>query len=98
MPTCTVITHGDGTHCGAVAVYSWTTKRGATYHECVEHLCPGEVAYPVQSTTRLHPSTRTAAPYVLVHEGSIVGYAHSTGPAVRKRAAKLGAAIVPVQK
>lgn len=97
-PTCTVVTNADGSRCGAPAVYSWTTSRGNTYHECAEHLCPGEVAYPVQSTTVLHPPTRTTRPFVLVRDGKIVGYAESASPAVKVRASRLGAAIVPVQR
>jgi hypothetical protein len=97
-PTCTVVTHADGSRCGAPAVYSWTTSRGATYHECAEHLCPGAVAYPVQSTTCLHPPTRTTKPFVLVRDGKIVGYAESASLAVQRRAARLGAAIVPVTR
>lgn len=61
-----------------------------------------------------HPKTRTTAPYVLVQEiqiigddyslsmpnriRRIVGYAHSMSDAVQRRAARLNAEIVPVQR
>jgi len=97
MTTCTVVTNADGSHCGQPAVYTWIASRsGATYHECAEHLCPGEVAHTVQSITRLHPPTATTKPYVLVRNGKIVGYADSASQSVKNRAARLGAAIVPV--
>jgi len=94
--TCTIVVSGNGAVCGQPAVASFTAKRsGVTYFECADH-CAG-VHEPVGHVPA-HPPTRTSKPFVLVAAGVIVGYADSAGPAVAKRAAKLGAAIVPVAR
>ena len=92
--TCTIVTAVDG-RCGQPAVVSFTSRSGVVYHECAEHAVPGQPGL-IATPRAAHPHTRTTAPFVLVRDGKIVGYAHSTSEAVAKRAARLGAKIVPV--
>ena len=100
-PTCTVGPSAvTGERCGKPAVSSFTTSRGETFHECAEHDTASLFASGHRTTPHreAHPPTRTTRPFVLVRNGEIVGYADSAGPAVQKRAARLGAAIVPVTR
>lgn len=96
--TCTVVVRGDGSTCGLPAVMSFVSGRtGVTYHECALHaIATAPAVARHYGPTRAHPPTRTSRPYVLVAGGRIVGYADSDGPAVAKRAARLGASIVAV--
>jgi hypothetical protein len=94
--TCTIVTAVGG-RCGAPAVTTFTSARtGEVFAECEAHA----VATPAveEAAPAAHPPTRTACPFVLVKHGKIVGYAEAITPRVRKRAARLGAAIVPVVK
>ena len=95
--TCTVVVSGDGSPCGQPAVSTWTSSRGFVYAECADH-CQAPAVEQAGPAAVRHPATRTTRPFVLVAKGQIVGYADSAGPAVAKRAAKLGATIVPVQR
>lgn len=98
--TCTVVVTGAGGRCGKPAVTTFTSPRtGAVLAECADHAMPGttHAATPAAAAAAApHPPTRTAAPYVLVAGGKIVGYAYGTGPRVTARAAKLGARVVAV--
>lgn len=95
--TCTVVVAGDGARCGQPVVSTFTSKRdGTVYGECAEHCaCPHEAP---AHTPPAHPPTRTTKPFVLVAAGAIVGYAESKSPAVLRRAARLGAQVVAVQR
>ena len=96
--TCTVVVGFDQRHCGEPAVTSFTSRRGVTYHECAKHDMRTSIERLVRETAEsLGIKTRTAKPYVLVCDGAVVGYAESAGPAVAKRAAKLGARIIPTK-
>ena len=96
--TCTVITNAQGGRCGAPAVTTFVTRRGDTFAECVNHA----VAPPTQEhapvAVAAHPPTRTTHPFVLVRDGRIVGYACTDTGAVERRAQRLGAVIVAVQR
>src|SRR5688572_18548622 len=97
--TCTVaMASRPGGICGAPAVTTFTSKMsGTTYGECAEHAPPSAVPTPVAPAAgSLVLRTRSVAPYALVAHGAIVGYAYSTSAAVAKRAAKLGARILPI--
>lgn len=98
MPaTCTVTVTATGGKCGLPAVTTFTGREGTEYAECVEHALPALVAAAYRApAVREHPPTRTTHPFVLVARGRIVGYAAARTPAVEKRAARLGARIVPV--
>lgn len=96
--TCTVVvsaTSGPERYCGKPAVTSFTSNAsGVTYYECREH-----DARPISVTAApvlfKHPPTRSRRPFLLLRNDSIVGYADSRGPAVMKRARRLGAVVVP---
>jgi hypothetical protein len=96
--TCTVVVAGDGSRCGQPAVTTFRSLRGGVFAECADHAVNVSGADLLVRRTAAHPPTRTSKPFVLVADGAIVGYADSDGPAVQKRAAKLGAQIVPVQR
>jgi hypothetical protein len=93
--TCTVVVAAPMVPCGKPVVSTFTARNGAVYGECAEH-CAN--VHEAAGHTAAHPATRTTKPFVLVAGGRIVGYAESTGPAVQKRAARLGAKIVPVTR
>jgi hypothetical protein len=99
--TCTIHV-ALGTECGKPAVITLTSTRGGVYHECADHAAPSDVAAatapPAPAAPAAHPKTATSKPFVLVASGEIVGYADSRGPLVVKRAARLGAEIVRVQR
>ena len=102
MSTCTITTSADGGKCGKPAVTSFTSRRGETFHECAEH-ASGWVDTPFTPTGADHTPARirrrtTTRPFVLVRHGAIVGYADARTEAVEKRARRLGATIVAVQR
>ena len=90
--TCTVVTGATGARCGAPAVATFTGRGGVVFAECVAHT----TGAPAAAVPVAHPPTRTTKPFVLVRGGRIIGYADTAGPAVVRRAARLGAVIVPV--
>lgn len=93
--TCTVVVDHTGARCGKPSVAFWKNSRDELFLECADHyVAVGTAEVAHQAPT--HPPTRTSKPFVLVADGVIVGYADSDGPAVRKRADRLGAAIVRV--
>ena len=99
--TCTVGPSAvTGERCGKPAVTSFTSRSGKTYYECAEH-APADapvVTEPVRETAAtLGIKTASTRPYVLVRDGAIVGYADAHTTAVAKRAAKLGARIIPTK-
>lgn len=81
--------------CGKPAVTSFTSRMsGVTYFECAEHAPHASTATAAVVSERFN--TRSESPFLLVVEGTkVVGYALSNGPAVLKRARKLGAEVVP---
>jgi hypothetical protein len=90
--TCTVVTSATGAKCGRPAITSFVSKRtGETLHECAEHCfsMPAAVS-PAPMVYR----TSSKRPFLLVRLGEVVGYADTDGPAVQKRASKLGAKVV----
>lgn len=90
--TCTITTTATGDKCGAPAVYTFTSARtGTVYGECKAHTPAAAVTPKARAE---HPRTRSTAPFLLVRDGRVVGYAHSAGESTAKRALKLGAAIV----
>ncbi len=92
MKTCTVRTATAG-ECGAPAVYELP---GTSFAECAEHHVP-ELVVPLPPATPV-PKTRTTRPFVLVRAGEIVGYAEAVTPAVRRRALRLRAEILPTKR
>jgi len=102
--TCTVVVTAEGDRCGKPAVATFKSRAGVTYGECADCRLdvPANLLLPLDKPVATHPKTRTTAPYVLVSRGNgfdlIVGYAHSTNDRVMKRASRLNAEIVPVQR
>jgi len=96
--TCTVIVGASGERCGLPAVTTFTSRRtGETFAECAAHAPAAHPAAPVEARTALSLGIRTATThaYVLVARGRVVGYAASKSPAVMRRAARLGAEVLP---
>lgn len=96
-PTTTCTVRMSEGLCGQPAVTTFTGHYGQVYAECAEH-APASAPRTVETSAAAHPPTRTTRPYVLVAHGEIVGYADARTPAVEKRAARLGARIVPVRR
>jgi hypothetical protein len=95
--TCTVGPSAvTGERCGKPAVTTFIGTDGITYAECVEHASPSALTSYDHGVHHKVIKTASKAPYALVARDRIVGYAHSTGPAVVKRAANLGARLVPI--
>jgi hypothetical protein len=96
--TCTVGPSAvTGERCGKPAVTTFTGRNGEIFAECADH-APASLATSgmVEAAPAPHPPTKTTHAYVLVRDGKIVGYGASRGPAVVRRAARLGAQIVKV--
>jgi len=90
--TCTVVVSGDGSRCGQPVVTTFASRSGAVYGECADHAVAVPDVAPVSPGDR--PLTRSQAPFLLVRDGQVVGYAYSRSDKVAKRAAKLGAKII----
>ena len=92
---CTVVVAAPMVRCGQPVVSTFTSRDGVVYGECADHCGdPHEAAGPSVVPPGAHPRTRSQAPFLLVRDGKIVGYAYSRSDAVAKRAARLGAKII----
>lgn len=94
--------------CGAPGVVEFDGRNGDVLVECADHALASDLAElaaraaapveaPVSGDYRLPSGNRSASRagfYLVDHNDVIRGYAESDGPAVAKRASRLGARIV----
>lgn len=97
--TCTVVVSADGGRCGKPAVTTFTSKRtGDVFAECVDHATTVSVKAVVTPTAAtLGIKTASGHRFVLVRDDKVVGYADDHTLDAVKRAARLGARIIPTK-